>query len=114
MNGLLVLNKPAGMSSHRAMQIVRRLFRAHVGASPLSVAQTQRLHFAKRLIDQTGLPLRDVAFASGYRSVRRFNDEFQKTYQRSPRELRKKHRQRDDSRPGGEVHTQRDDLAGRS
>lgn len=74
---------------------LRRLFRTHVGASPLTVAQTQRLHFAKRLIDQTRLPLRDVAFASGYRSVRRFNDEFLKTYQRSPRELRTRQRHRD-------------------
>lgn len=74
---------------------LRRLFQTHVGASPLSVAQTQRIHFAKRLIDQTRLPLRDVAFASGYRSVRRFNDEFLKTYQRSPRELRTRQRQRD-------------------
>ena len=74
---------------------LRRLFQKHVGASPLSVANTQRLHFAKRLIDQTSLPLRDVAFASGYHSVRRFNDEFQKTYQRSPRELRAKQRARD-------------------
>ena len=74
---------------------LRRLFQAHVGASPLSVAQTQRIHFAKRLIDQTRLPLHDVAFASGYRSVRRFNDEFKKTYQRSPRELRARQRQPD-------------------
>ncbi len=74
---------------------LRRLFQKHLGASPLSVANTQRLHFAKRLIDQTNLPLREVAFAAGYRSVRRFNDEFQKTYQRSPRELRARQRGRD-------------------
>ncbi len=68
---------------------LRRLFRTHLGASPLAVAHTQRLHFAKRLIDQTRLPLADIAAAAGYRSVRRFNDAFQKTYGRSPRELRK-------------------------
>ncbi|MDJ0918586.1 MAG: Ada metal-binding domain-containing protein [Woeseiaceae bacterium] len=79
---------------------LRRLFQKHLGASPLSVANTQRLHFAKRLIDQTNLPLREVAFAAGYRSVRRFNDEFLKTYQRSPRELRAKQRHRDTDTDG--------------
>lgn len=68
---------------------LRRLFAQHVGASPLAVAHTQRLHFAKRLIDQTSLPLSHVASAAGYGSVRRFNDTFQKTYGKTPRELRR-------------------------
>lgn len=68
---------------------LRRLFAQHVGASPLAVAHTQRLHFAKRLIDQTNLPLKDVSIAAGFGSVRRFNDTFQKTYGRSPGQLRK-------------------------
>jgi AraC family transcriptional regulator of adaptative response / DNA-3-methyladenine glycosylase II len=67
---------------------LRRLFRMHVGASPLAVAHTQRLHFAKRLIDDTRLPMTHVAVAAGYGSVRRFNDTFRKAYGRSPRELR--------------------------
>ncbi len=57
---------------------LRRLFTKHLGASPLAVAHTQRLHFAKRLIDQTNLPMAHVAEASGYGSVRRFNDAFRK------------------------------------
>lgn len=65
-----------------------RLFQQHVGASPLAVAQTQRLHFAKKLIDETTLPLAEVCFAAGFGSVRRFNAVFQNTYGRSPRELR--------------------------
>ncbi len=69
---------------------LRRLFTKHVGASPLSVAHTQRLHFAKRLIDQTSLPMTHVAAAAGYGSVRRFNDTFRKTYGRTPRELRRR------------------------
>lgn len=69
---------------------LRRLFTQHLGASPLAVAHTQRLHFAKRLIDQTNLPMRHVAEASGYRSTRRFNDTFKKTYGRSPRDLRRR------------------------
>jgi AraC family transcriptional regulator of adaptative response / DNA-3-methyladenine glycosylase II len=68
---------------------LRRLFAKHVGASPLAVAHTQRLHFAKRLIDQTALPMKDVAVAAGFGSVRRFNDAFRNSYGRSPRELRK-------------------------
>jgi AraC family transcriptional regulator of adaptative response / DNA-3-methyladenine glycosylase II len=68
---------------------LRRLFTRHVGASPLAVAHTQRLHFAKRLIDQTGLPMKDIAVAAGFGSVRRFNDTFQQTYGRPPRELRR-------------------------
>jgi AraC family transcriptional regulator of adaptative response / DNA-3-methyladenine glycosylase II len=68
---------------------LRRLFTKHLGASPLAVAHTQRLHFAKRLIDETALPMSHIASAAGYRSVRRFNDAFQQTYGRPPRELRR-------------------------
>ena len=69
---------------------LRRLFARHVGASPLAVAHTQRLHFAKRLIDETDLPMATVAEAAGYGSTRRFNDTFRKTYGRTPRELRRR------------------------
>ena len=72
---------------------LRRLFTQHLGASPLAVAHTQRLHFAKRLIDQTRLPMQDIAVAAGYGSVRRFNDAFRRTYGRAPRDLRRKHRE---------------------
>jgi len=68
---------------------LRRLFTKHLGASPLAVAHTQRLHFAKQLIDQTTLPMQDIAIAAGYGSVRRFNDSFVNTYGRPPRELRR-------------------------
>ncbi len=68
---------------------LRRLFSKHLGASPLAVAHTQRLHFAKRLIDETSLPMSHISSAAGYGSVRRFNDTFRRTYGRSPRELRK-------------------------
>lgn len=69
-----------------------RLFQQHVGASPVVVAQTRRLHFAKQLIDETSLPLAEVCFAAGFGSVRRFNAVFQRTYKRSPKELREKRR----------------------
>jgi AraC family transcriptional regulator of adaptative response / DNA-3-methyladenine glycosylase II len=68
---------------------LRRLFSKHLGASPLAVAHTQRLHFAKRLIDETTLPMQHISSAAGYGSIRRFNDAFQRTYGRPPRELRR-------------------------
>ncbi len=67
---------------------LRRLFIQHLGASPIKVAQTQRLQFAKQLLDQTALPITEVALASGFSSVRRFNHVMQQVYGRSPRELR--------------------------
>ena len=75
---------------------LRRLFTRYLGASPRVVAHTQRLHFAKRLVDETTLPMRAIAEAAGYGSVRRFNDAFQKAYGRPPRDLR---RFRDEAEP---------------
>jgi AraC family transcriptional regulator of adaptative response / DNA-3-methyladenine glycosylase II len=71
---------------------LHRLFVEHVGASPITVAQTRRLHFAKRLLDETTLPITEIALAAGYASLRRFNDAFLHTYQRAPRDLRKLHK----------------------
>ena len=68
---------------------LRRLFLRHLGASPIAVVQTRRLHFAKKLIDETALPMRDIALASGFGSVRRFNDTFSNTYHRTPTHLRR-------------------------
>ena len=68
---------------------MRRLFIEHLGASPVAVAQTRRTHFAKKLIDETALPIAEVAYSSGFASLRRFNDAFRKAYGRSPSEWRK-------------------------
>jgi len=67
-----------------------RLFMRHLGASPAAIARTRRLHFAKQLLDQTELPITQIALASGFRSVRRFNDVFKAMYERPPRDLRKR------------------------
>ena len=67
---------------------LHRLFVQHVGASPSALAQTRRLQFAKRLLDETSLPITQIALAAGFGSLRRFNDAFQQTYERAPRELR--------------------------
>ncbi len=80
---------------------LRRLFVQHLGASPIAVAQTRRLQFAKSLIDETDLPLTRVAFAAGYGSVRRFNATFRKVYGRSPSELRRRGRRGCTKMPAG-------------
>lgn len=67
---------------------LRRLFRQHLGAAPVSVAQTRRVLLAKALIHQTDLPMAEVAMASGFGSVRRFNETFQGLYGRPPSALR--------------------------
>ena len=73
---------------------LRRLFVRHLGARPIAVVQTRRLHFAKKLIDETQLQMNDVALASGFGCVRRFNAAIQKTYQRTPTQIRRLARQK--------------------
>ncbi len=68
---------------------LRRIFDAEFGVSPLEYAQTQRLLLAKRLLTDTSLPVLDVAFASGFRSLRRFNALFRTRYRMAPSRLRR-------------------------
>lgn len=68
---------------------LHRLFVRHLGASPVQIAATRRLQFAKQLLDETDLALTQVAFEAGFGSVRRFNDAVRRAYDRSPRELRR-------------------------
>jgi len=67
---------------------LNRLFRAELGATPKSLAMTRRRALAKRLIDETDLPLAAVGLQAGYGSLRRFNDDVRRCYGRSPRVLR--------------------------
>jgi Adenosine deaminase len=69
---------------------LRRLFQRHLGASPIAVAQTRRVLFAKQLLHDTRLPMTEVALASGFSSVRRFNDTFRNLFRRPPSALRRK------------------------
>lgn len=69
---------------------LRRLFKQHLGASPLTVAQTRRVHFAKQLIHDTRLPMAEIALAAGFGSVRRFNETFQQLFRKPPSALRQK------------------------
>jgi len=72
-----------------------RLFHEELGATPLEVARTQRAHAARRLVEDTSLPMTEVAFAAGYGSLRSFNDEVRKRFGFTPSELRGKRRGRD-------------------
>jgi AraC family transcriptional regulator of adaptative response / DNA-3-methyladenine glycosylase II len=67
---------------------LRRLFRQHLGASPIAVAQTRRVLLAKQLIHETRLPMAEVALAAGFGSIRRFNETFLLLYGRPPGSLR--------------------------
>jgi AraC family transcriptional regulator, regulatory protein of adaptative response / DNA-3-methyladenine glycosylase II len=69
---------------------LRRLFLQHLGASPISVAQTRRVLFAKQLIHETRMPMTEVAMAAGFGSVRRFNETFLELFHRPPSALRRK------------------------
>jgi len=73
---------------------LRRLFLRHLGATPMAVAQTRRLHFAKKLIDETRLPMGQIAMASGFGCVRRFNAAIRKVYKRTPTQIRRLVRQK--------------------
>jgi AraC family transcriptional regulator of adaptative response / DNA-3-methyladenine glycosylase II len=84
--GVDALAERLGMGSRH----LRRLFRRYLGAGPLAVARTERLHFARRLIDETDLPVTRIALASGFGSVRQFNHAFSKTFRQPPTALRRR------------------------
>lgn len=68
---------------------LRRLFREHLGASPIAIAQTRRILLAKQLIHETHLPITEIAFAAGFGSIRRFNEAILSLFGRAPGELRR-------------------------
>jgi len=80
---------------------MRRLFRQHLGASPVAVAQTRRVLLAKQLIQETLLPMGEVALASGFGSVRRFNETFQQLFGRPPGALRRSRAEEASAAAGG-------------
>ena len=68
---------------------LRRVFKEELGLSPKQVSDTHRLNFAYKLTNETHLPLTEVALASGFDSLRRFNDAFKKRYGHPPKLARK-------------------------
>ncbi|WP_165251354.1 AlkA N-terminal domain-containing protein [Paludisphaera soli] len=83
--GLEALAAELGVGSRH----LRRVLRRELGVTPVELAQTHRLLLAKRLLTETAMPIIDVAFASGFSSVRRFNALFLARYRLSPRDLRR-------------------------
>ena len=79
------LARELGLSSRQ----LRRAIRQEFGVSPIALAQTRRLLLAKQLLTETGLPLIEVAAASGFTSVRRFNALFRSHYAMTPTRVRK-------------------------
>jgi AraC family transcriptional regulator of adaptative response / DNA-3-methyladenine glycosylase II len=69
---------------------LRRLFQESLGKTPLQVFDEERLLTARRLLLETRKSVTEVAFASGYSSLRRFNDAFRRRFQISPRAFRQK------------------------
>jgi AraC family transcriptional regulator of adaptative response / DNA-3-methyladenine glycosylase II len=74
---------------------LRRVLRSEFGVSPVELAQTHRLLMAKRLLTDTALPVIEVAMASGFQSLRRFNALFRRRYRMSPSDLRRRIEERD-------------------
>lgn len=68
---------------------LRRIFHRELGVSLTNYVQTRRLHLAKQLLTDTHLPVTEVAFASGFSSIRRFNDALKKSYRLTPTDIRK-------------------------
>jgi AraC family transcriptional regulator of adaptative response / DNA-3-methyladenine glycosylase II len=71
---------------------LRRLFGEHLGASPDQLARSRRAHFARRLLDDTDLTVTEVAFASGFGSVRQFGRVCREVFRAAPGELRARRR----------------------
>ncbi|WP_406111042.1 helix-turn-helix domain-containing protein [Streptomyces sp. NBC_01003] len=72
---------------YSARQVQRQLT-TEVGAGPVALARAQRAHTARVLLQTTGLPVTEIAFAAGFASVRQFNDTIRAVYARTPTELR--------------------------
>jgi len=71
---------------------LRRLFQDQVGVTPSQLARSSRAHFARRLLDDTDLSVTDIAFASGFGSLRQFNRTLQQVFRAAPSELRARRR----------------------
>jgi len=82
--GLEALAEDLGVTSRH----LRRVMNAQFGASPIDIAQTGRLLTARRLLNETALPITEIAFASGFRSLRRFNATMKDRYGASPSQMR--------------------------
>ena len=94
-----VLAERVGIGSRH----LRRLFLQHLGASPVRIASTRRVHFARNLLDHTNLPITKIAFYSGFEKIRHFNHAMRTTFDMSPSELRKLRSRATTSPQGGGI-----------
>ncbi|NOH78351.1 DNA-3-methyladenine glycosylase 2 family protein [Vibrio sp. RE86] len=85
-SNLVELSDRLGISD----RYLRKLFNQYIGMSPKQYALYYQLMFAKQLLHTTGLSITDIALASGFNSVRRFNDAFKQQLQLSPSQIRKR------------------------
>ena len=85
---MLDLARQVGLSARQ----LQRLMQQHFGVAPVELAQTARLLFAKKLLQETGLNMTEIAYASGFGSVRRFNALFASRYGMAPGTLRRARR----------------------
>jgi AraC family transcriptional regulator of adaptative response / DNA-3-methyladenine glycosylase II len=74
---------------------LRRLFKENLGVTPDGLARSARVHFARRLLDDTDLTVTQIALAAGFGSLRQFNRACQEVFRESPRELRARRRKAD-------------------
>ena len=74
---------------------LRRLFQEQVGVTPGQLARSSRAHFARRLLDDTDLSITEIAFASGFGSLRQFNRTLHEIFRATPRDLRGRRRSAD-------------------
>ncbi|HTX96657.1 MAG TPA: DNA-3-methyladenine glycosylase 2 family protein [Mycobacterium sp.] len=82
----------SGLAAHLGYTTrqLERLLQAEVGAGPLALARAQRAQTARLLIETTALPFADVAFASGFSSIRQFNDTVRLVFESTPTALRRR------------------------
>jgi AraC family transcriptional regulator, regulatory protein of adaptative response / methylated-DNA-[protein]-cysteine methyltransferase len=96
-----------GMGSRQ----LTRLFARYLQASPSKVARTARVQRAKRLLDETSLPMTDIAMRAGFGSLRRFNSVFAEIYGRPPTEIRRTLRSADKAEQTAEDIANENSLA---
>lgn len=68
---------------------LRRVFMGEVGKTPKQLVFENRLALARKLIAETRLPVTEIAFAAGFRSIRRFNESFKERFKRNPSRIRR-------------------------
>lgn len=90
-SGEAALGARLGMSARH----LRRMFHEHLGVTPDQFARSRRAHFARRLLDDSDLGIAEIAFASGFGSLRQFNRAMREIFRASPRELRDRRRRGD-------------------